>query len=99
MQQILSTGRVQKEVIMKISYQVKHKSMADDDTIYYMRHLIIYHLLYVIYYLSYIMKTAHQVEGKSMADNDCYGGQHFPLVAVDLASQRLGDQLQLSFGI
>jgi len=33
-----------------------------------------------------------------MADNDCYGGQHFPLVAVDQISQRLRDQLQLSFG-
>ena len=31
------------------------------------------------------MKTAHQVKGKSMADNDCYGGQHFPLVAEDPA--------------
>jgi len=33
-----------------------------------------------------------------MADNDCYGGQHFLLVAVDQISQRLRDQLQLSFG-
>ena len=34
-----------------------------------------------------------------MADNDCYGGQHFPRVVVDQISLRLGDQLQLSFGI
>ena len=36
-----------------------------------------------------------------MSDNDCYGGQHFPLVAVDqIRSHRyLGDQLQLSLGI
>jgi len=34
-----------------------------------------------------------------MADNNCYGRQHFPLVVVDQISLRLGDQLQLSFGI
>ena len=34
-----------------------------------------------------------------MSDNDCYGGQHFPRVVVDQISLRLGDQLQLSFGI
>ena len=45
------------------------------------------------------MKTTHQMKGKSMADNDCYGGQHFPRVVVDQISLRLGDQLQLSFGI
>ena len=63
---------------MKLSYQVKRKSMANNDIIYY---------IYFIYIsiILYIMKTTHQVECKSMADNDCYGGQHFPLVAEDPA--------------
>ena len=41
-------------------------------------------MLFILYYV-FVITTTHQVEGKSMADNDCYGGQHFPLVAEDPA--------------